>query len=144
MAGPTAAICEVAPPDRSDIVGACQPLPCSLVRLRDSLNIEPHALRKWQLRPEIDRVRGSTHIRLPCIGAGFATASGLLLATKAPPISAPEGPTFTLAMPQSEPVAETNLSASRTSSVKMEEVSPAPTALCIRIASSSTSQANAE
>src|SRR6516165_11856577 len=82
MAGPTAAICEVAPPDRSDIVGACQPLPCSLVRLRDSLNIEPHALRKWQLRPEIDRVRGSTHIRLPCIGAGFATASGLLLATK--------------------------------------------------------------
>ena len=98
MAGPTAAICEVAPPDRSDIVGACQPLPCSLVRLRDSLNIEPHALRKWQLRPEIDRVRGSTHIRLPCIGAGFATASGLLLATKAPPISAPEGPTFTLAI----------------------------------------------
>src|ERR671920_11276 len=46
---------------------------------------------------------------------------------KAPPISAPDGPILTLAMPQSEPVTAMNASASRMSSVKMEEDRPAPT-----------------
>jgi hypothetical protein len=44
---------------------------------------------------------------------------------------------FTLVMPQSEPVVDINISASRTSSVKIEDESPAPTVLCNRIASSS-------
>src|SRR5919112_578093 len=55
---------------------------------------------------------------------------------KAPPISAPEGPIFTLAMPQSEPAAEMNVSASRMSRVKIEDERPAPTALCASIAAS--------
>src|SRR6476620_9836046 len=39
----------------------------------------------------------------------------------APPISAPDGPMLTLAIPQSEPLADMNLSASRTSLVKIED-----------------------
>jgi hypothetical protein len=45
-------------------------------------NIEPHALSERKLRPEIDRVGGATHICLPCVGAGLATAARLLFATK--------------------------------------------------------------
>ena len=43
---------------------------------------------------------------------------------------------FTLAMPQSEPDADMNNSASRMFSVKMDEDKPAPTALCMAMASS--------
>jgi hypothetical protein len=49
---------------------------------------------------------------------------------KAPPISAPEGPMLTLAMPQSEPRADRNVSASRRSLVKIEDDRPCGTALC--------------
>jgi hypothetical protein len=45
-------------------------------------------------------------------------------AAERPPISAPLGPTLTLAMPQALPAADTNVSASRTSVVKMLEDSP--------------------
>src|SRR5271154_5396024 len=45
-------------------------------------NIEPHALRERKLRPEIDRIGGPTHIGLPRVGAGLATAAGLLFAAK--------------------------------------------------------------
>ena len=47
----------------------------------------------------------------------------------APPISAPEVPMLTLAMPQSEPVAERNCSASRRFMVKMDEERPWGTSL---------------
>ena len=115
-----------------------RPLVISYKRLFSSLNIEPHALRERKLRPEIDRVGGAAHIGLPRVGAGLATTAGFLFAAKGTADLGSRGPMFTLAMPQSEPIVETNLSASRTSRVKMEEVRPAPTALCIRIASSSS------
>ena len=57
----------------------------------------------------------------------------------APPISAPEVPMLTLAMPQSEPSAARKRSASRTSSVKIADESPCGTALFNAIASSSSS-----
>ena len=46
----------------------------------------------------------------------------------APPISAPLGPMFTLAMPQSDPAAATKRSASCTSCVKMQDDRPCGTA----------------
>src|SRR6516165_3580181 len=52
-------------------------LPC-----RSLFNVEPHALRERKLHPEIDRVGGPTHIGLPHVGAGLATAASLLLAAK--------------------------------------------------------------
>ena len=48
----------------------------------------------------------------------------------APPISAPDGPMLTLAIPQSEPSAAVNRSASRTFRVKIDEESPCGTSLC--------------
>src|SRR5438876_130611 len=54
----------------------------------------------------------------------------------APPISAPLVPVFTFAIPQSLPAALMNLSASRASFVKMDEVNPCGTSLWIAIASS--------
>ena len=56
---------------------------------------------------------------------------------KAPPISAPLVPMLTLAMPQSLPAADRNLSASLSRSVKMAEESPCGTLLWMAIASSS-------
>ena len=58
---------------------------------------------------------------------------------KAPPISAPEVPMLTLAIPQSEPAALRNASASRRSLVKIDEDRPWREALCKAIASSSVS-----
>src|SRR6478735_4224044 len=55
----------------------------------------------------------------------------------APPISAPLVPMLTLAMPQSLPAGDRNVSASRTSLVKIALLSPCGTALWISIASSS-------
>ena len=49
---------------------------------------------------------------------------------KAPPISAPDGPILTLAMPQSEPLADRKDSASRMSRVKMDDARPASTSFC--------------
>lgn len=46
---------------------------------------------------------------------------------------------FTLAIPQSEPAAETKASASRRFSVKMQEDRPCGTAFCSAMASSSVS-----
>src|SRR5512137_105235 len=54
----------------------------------------------------------------------------------APPISAPDVPRFTLAIPQSEPVSERNVSASTRFSVKIQEDNPCGTLLLIAIASS--------
>ena len=45
-------------------------------------NVERHALREWQLRPEIDRVGSTAHIGLPGIGSSFSTATGFLFAAK--------------------------------------------------------------
>src|SRR5262249_32924561 len=56
----------------------------------------------------------------------------------APPISAPLGPMLTLAMPQSEPVAARNRSASRRSVVKIDEASPWGTPFWSATASSSS------
>src|SRR3989344_8191349 len=61
----------------------------------------------------------------------------------APPISAPEGPMLTLAMPQSEPQAERNCSASRTESVKTQDERPCGTAFCRATASSKSDQVRA-
>jgi hypothetical protein len=52
----------------------------------------------------------------------------------APPISAPDGPMLTLAMPQSDPLADRNVSVSRTSVEKMHDESPCGTSLWIAIA----------
>ena len=49
---------------------------------RSLFNVEPDALRERKLHPEIDRVGGPTHIGLPHVGAGLATAASLLLAAK--------------------------------------------------------------
>src|SRR5215831_14843114 len=45
-------------------------------------NIESNPLRERKLRPEIDRVGGATHVRLPRIGASLTAAAGLLFAPK--------------------------------------------------------------
>src|SRR5690348_10023373 len=55
----------------------------------------------------------------------------------APPISAPEVPMLTLAMPQSEPAAERKRSDDFTLLVKMDDDRPCGTAFCVAIASSS-------
>jgi hypothetical protein len=57
---------------------------------------------------------------------------------KAPPISAPLGPMFTLAIPQSLPSGERKISASRRSVVMIEEESPGATPFWIAIASASS------
>lgn len=57
----------------------------------------------------------------------------------APPISAPLVPRFTLAMPQSEPVAARNASEAPMVRVKIAEESPCRTSFWMRIASSSDS-----
>src|SRR5579859_5058040 len=56
---------------------------------------------------------------------------------KAPPISAPEVPMLTLAMPQSLPIADRKYSAFFTLVVNREEDRPWGTSLCMRTASSS-------
>src|SRR5690625_5763575 len=43
---------------------------------------ELDALRQRQLAGVVDRVRGLPHIGLPRVGAGFASAAGLLLAAE--------------------------------------------------------------
>src|SRR3546814_10115609 len=54
---------------------------------------------------------------------------------KAPPISAPEVPMFTAAIPQSDPDAERNCSTSRMSVAKIEEERPCGTSFCSAIRS---------
>src|SRR6185312_13839842 len=54
----------------------------------------------------------------------------------APPISAPEVPMLTLAMPQSEPAADRNCSPARRLLVKIDEDRPCGTSFCRSIASS--------
>src|ERR1700742_1253502 len=54
----------------------------------------------------------------------------------APPISAPEVPMLTLAMPQSEPAYDRNCSASRKLLVMMDDDSPCGTPFCRAMASS--------
>jgi hypothetical protein len=61
---------------------------------------------------------------------------------KAPPISAPDVPTFTLAMPQSDPAADSHRSAERTSVVKRLLDRPWGTALLSATASSRLSTSN--
>ena len=56
----------------------------------------------------------------------------------APPISAPEVPMLTLAMPQSLPEADRNASALRTLPVKIDDESPCGTPFCSAIASESS------
>src|SRR3954464_8784211 len=58
---------------------------------------------------------------------------------KAPPISAPDVPMLTLTMPQSEPSADMNLSASAWSDVNRLEDNPCGTALLSATASSKSS-----
>src|SRR6187399_2275456 len=58
---------------------------------------------------------------------------------KAPPISAPDVPMLTLTMPQSEPAADMNSSASAWSWVKIEDESPCGTALLSATAASRSS-----
>src|ERR1700759_3055531 len=55
----------------------------------------------------------------------------------APPISAPEVPMLTLAMPQSEPAHDRNCSASRRLLVMMDDDRPCGTPFCMAMASSS-------
>src|SRR6185312_5745003 len=55
----------------------------------------------------------------------------------APPISAPEVPIFTFAIPQSEPAQDKNCSASRKFQVIMADDKPCGTPFCRLIASSS-------
>lgn len=59
----------------------------------------------------------------------------------APPISAPDVPMLTFAMPQSEPSEARNRSASRWSVVKIDDESPCGTPLCSSMASSNVSYA---
>jgi sugar lactone lactonase YvrE len=66
-------------------------------------DVEADALREGQVGAVVDGVGGAAHVLLPGVGAGFAAAAGLFSPPKAPPISAPEVPMLTLAMPQSEP-----------------------------------------
>jgi hypothetical protein len=46
------------------------------------LNVEPYALCEWELRPEIDRVGGPTHVGFPRVGAGLTVPACLLFAAK--------------------------------------------------------------
>jgi len=65
--------------------------------------------------------------------------SWLLDPPKAPPISAPEVPMLTLAIPQSDPMAERKVSATLRDSVKMDEERPCRTPLFTAMASAKSS-----
>src|SRR5699024_8617222 len=54
-----------------------QTLRCA-VAMRQTLE-ELHSLSQWQFTGVVDGVGGTTHISLPCIGAGFTAAAGFLL-----------------------------------------------------------------
>src|SRR6266404_4864261 len=92
-----------------------------LVEAEALLDIEPHALGQRQLGSIAYRVGGPAHVGLPAVGACLPPSSGLFFAAEC----------------AADPVADRKRSASRRSSVKTDEESPAPTALCDRIASSS-------
>jgi hypothetical protein len=72
--------------DRAARHAGAVPLRASLASLFD---IEPHALREWKLRPEIDRVGGATH-RPSTRRSRPRDRPRLLLAAKAPPIWHPK------------------------------------------------------
>lgn len=78
------------------------------------------------------------HINLPGIRPRLASAACFLLPAKAPPISAPDVPMFTLAIPQSEPAYDRNCSASRKLFVIIADESPCGTPFCLSIASDSS------
>src|SRR3954451_11984865 len=100
---------------------------------------EVHTLGERQFAGVVDRVGGSPHVGAPGVGPGLAAAAGVLLSPKAPPISAPDVPMLTLTMPQSEPSADMNLSASPWSDVNRLEDNPCGTALLSATASSKSS-----
>jgi hypothetical protein len=77
-----------------------------------ALIVRSEYLGQWKFARVIDGVGGSSHVSLPRIRAGLASTARILSPPKAPPISAPEVPMFTLAMPQSDPALLMNSSAS--------------------------------
>jgi hypothetical protein len=82
-----------------------------------------HALGQRQFRGVVDRVGDPTLVGLPRVRSGLPAAAGLLLPPNEPPIWPPEVPMLKLAMPQSDPSAVMNRSASRMSRVKIDDKS---------------------
>ena len=101
-------------------------------------DLEPDALRERQLAGVVDRRGGPAHVRLPRVASRDSRPPPVSFSPpKAPPISAPEVPMLTLAMPQSEPAAARNaLGLAPGRWVKMLDDRPCGTALCSSIASS--------
>lgn len=87
-------------------------------------------LGEWQCIGVVYGPGRAPHVRLPGVRAGLAVAARVLFAAERAGISAPEVPILTLAIPQSEPLAERKRSASCMLSVKIEDERPAVTALC--------------
>src|SRR5579859_768005 len=93
----------------------------------------------WARGSESDQLRVLVWRRMYCFHASEPDSRPPPVSfspPKAPPISAPEVPMFTLAMPQSLPTAERKYSAFFTLVVKMDEDRPCGTSLCMRMASS--------
>ena len=78
-----------------------------------STHVESNSLRQRQVVAVVDRAGLPAHVGFPGIAARFAAAAGSFSPPKAPPISAPLVPMFTLAMPQSLPAAREELSRPR-------------------------------
>ncbi len=90
-----------------------------------SSNLELDPLRERQRARIIHRARLPPHVRASTRREPDSRPPPVSFSPpNAPPISAPDGPMLTFAMPQSEPRADTNVSASRTSVVKMHDASP--------------------
>ena len=77
-------------------------------------------LGKWEIIGPVHSIGLTAHIGLPCIRTYSRPPPVSFSPPKAPPISAPLVPMFTLAMPQSDPLTERNRSASCKLVVKIE------------------------
>src|SRR3954453_22112297 len=68
----------MSPPVRAFCTESPEPGPTS-GSARGRSDGERHALRQRQLARVVDRVGGAAHVALPRVGAGLASATGLLL-----------------------------------------------------------------
>src|SRR6056297_2259230 len=98
--------------------------PLSFISSVFKLDIKFDALSKRHFLSIIDGCCLLAHVCFPASEPDSLPPPVSFSPPNAPPISAPEVPTFTLAIPQSEPEFERNVSASCRLLVKMEEESP--------------------
>src|SRR5712672_2542693 len=105
-----------------------------LVEAEALLDIEPHALGQRQLGSIAYRVGGPAHVGLPAVGARLAPPSGLFFAAECAADLGAGGSDVDIG----DAAVRSRRRQETLDLREAEEESPAPTALCIRIASSSS------